>query len=466
MAISRFKLSAFLLSISYACIAFLILTYIDQERFENYVILISCTFIFQILMLKMSRIKLLSFSFFFLFSTYFFSFSYLYLEAFNYKFSGYMERDFALNKYGISAFLGGNSLAFWSMYAIYIGILIANFTCKIPKPEEIKLEIKDNNTMFIIGITMFVLSFPLDLFYIFINQLLAMMHGGYGAVHGFKVNYIILMFTYLLIPSIYLIIVSNKLSKKSSKILLILLLSYKLISMFTGLRAYNLISILVFLYLYSKSVTSFKIKFRYLPLIIISVFFMSNLLISIREMRQTGISFGELVEKLFSNNEVILSFMTEFGSTINIISYVYNISTDPTGGSQLFAGIASIIPGISVIFSNIDFDSMTIVGKYDTWNMGGSYIADFYFDFGYLGIIFSLFYGFIIHKVNNYIDTKILERNYVKIAFLIPILIEIIFTVRSTVGKLPRMIVWYTVIYFFVVYIVKKMRRVNKEYGK
>jgi hypothetical protein len=462
MAINRSKFLGVLISVFYAVI---VLTFmpIRVNWLEKYMLLLSITFIFQIIIMKLSKIKLLSISFLFLIFTYIFHFSHVLLLFFQYDFEPYYLRNLSINKYGVEAFLSLLELAFWFSYAVFLGFLLSNMKNNTLDNKKIKANIETNNFHFILGIILIVLSFPIDFFYMFIGRLIQSIQGGYLAVHEYEINYILRLVSYLLLPGVFLVITSSNISRSIQKLILILLISYKVVSMMTGLRAYNLISIIIFLYYYFK-INNMKIKLKHVMILGLSMLVLGNLLVVIREMRHSGIAASLILSEIFNiDNNIIFNLMQEFGGTINMVGYVYNNISEPSGGSQLISSIVSILPRVSTIFNYVNWSSMSIVDKLDTWNMGGSFIADFYFDFGYWGILMSGLYGFIIQKVDDYINFEILRTNYIKAAFFIPILIEIIFTVRSSTAKLPRMIVWYSLLFLAIKSLTKLMIKVGSR---
>lgn len=459
----------FIYSIFYAVFLILFVFGISKCDIAEWIrycsLLLTITFIFQMIMLKKFSISLLSLSAIFITFTYIFHFSHVFLLSIGFDF-GYAEKFLAINVYGIETFKEAVELSILSVYVVFMGVLFANLKKTKTKKdiENIKNEINVDKLHFALGVAFLVLSIPVDFIYIFLGQLRAMMASGYLAVHEYEVNYIARLISYLMMPGVFLIITSKQISRNKSKVILIIFIIYKLLSMLTGLRAYNLISIIVITLLYYKNVTNFKMKFRNICLLFILSIPLGALLISIRDLRVDGINIGLLFSEMSNiKNNIYLNLMAEFGITINLVSVVYQSITVPTGGSQIFSGIASIIPGISKIFDSINWDSMNIATALDVWKMGGSYIADFYFDFGYWGIIGCGIYGYLIHKINNFVEFNMSIKRYDKVALLIPVLVEIIFTVRSSTSKLPRMVVWYVLIYLFVEFIVKLVIRKKRS---
>lgn len=464
------NLFCFISSIFYASILLLCVFGISEFELSEWIrycsLLLLLTFIFQMVMLKKSSVNLLSLSVIFLIFSYIFHFSHVFLVSIGFNFVGYTERWLGINTYGTETFKRAVELSIFSTYFVYIGILMANLNVFKSKRYIQNKEIKVNSEKLylFLGVIFLVLSIPVDFIYIFLGQIRAMLSSGYLAVHEYEVNYIAKLVSYLLMPGVFLIITSKQINNNKRKIILIMFIIYKLLSMLTGLRAYNLISILLILLLYYINVKKLKVRFRYVLLFIILSIPISALLITIRNIRADGINFSLLFSEIFNiSNNIYLNLMAEFGMTINLVSVVYQSMTAPSGGLQFFSGIVSIIPGISMIFNDINWDSMAIATAFDVWHMGGSYIADFYFDFGYWGILGCGFYGYIIHKINNYIDNKISIKRYDKVALLIPIVVEVLFTVRSTASKLPRMAVWYVVIYLVAEFFVKMIIQSRKN---
>lgn len=455
-----------ILCIIISCIYFTVLPIIVKSindynleqwvKYTSYILIL--TLCIQFFLMKVSGVKFISLASYFLLSTYIFHFSQVFLMSINYDF-GDLAYSIAVNRYGLESFKKSIEFCIYSSYGLYLGMLLANFSYKkinkVPKVPKVPR----NKRFLILGIIFILIAFPIDFFVIFIPQIKNMLTGGYLGVHDIDIGIILKSISYLLFPGVYLVATSSLVDKRKSKIIVCIYIIYKLISMITGLRAYNLMNIVLMIYLYCKSNEDFRFNTKYVFIALIVSILGINLLNSIREIRISGINILVLIKNLFDfQHNIIFELMSEFGITINVVTDVIINNLNPKMGAQILSGIASIVPGVSYIFPSIDWQSINIAEALNVWNWGGSYIADFYFDFGNGGIIACGIYGYLILKINTYVDAMILEKNYEKIAFISPIIIEIMFTIRSSIYKIPRMVCYYCIVYA----LIKLIANINK----
>ncbi|MGQ4670797.1 O-antigen polysaccharide polymerase Wzy [Bacillus toyonensis] len=256
--------------------------------------------------------------------------------------------------------------------------------------------------------------------------------------------------------------VANKNKRWNAQFILGIYIAYKFITMLTGMRAYAILNILIMLYLYHSSVKKFNRKLVLFGMVI--GYFILSLFIAIRNTRSYGLSFEMIYEGMLSSQgNPILGTFEEFGLTINVVCEVVrnvgdNGLVDYANGMQIVTSIMSAIPFVSSIFGNINFTEYNLIERLDIWHLGGSYIADFYFDFGTKGIFGIAIYGFLIQLFSQYIEKNLKQMNYYKVAMFIPAGIDIIFSVRSTITKIPRVLLWIPIFMWLLEKIVTRKR--------
>lgn len=270
---------------------------------------------------------------------------------------------------------------------------------------------------------------------------------GYATVKAGNMDIYLVLFGRLLMVAFILMIMRTRNSFKRIMILGFGILLYTL-AMISGERAYNLISIGVLLYVYFISSNKTMIRIRYFAMISILGIALIIFLNTIRLTRENGMNLDLLLGSLReASSSPILSLINEFGISENVMAKICAEMQSINHGLQLLTAFIIVIPGISYIFP-IDYTGLTLAGKFDAHYLGGSFIADFYFDFGELGILFSILYGILMAKFFYYYTDAIKRHKYFMVAYLSPILIELIFTIRSTTYKIPRLIVFYSIIFF------------------
>ncbi|MDA1602347.1 O-antigen polysaccharide polymerase Wzy [Bacillus cereus group sp. RP37] len=453
------------LYLGYIGILWLILKRTEGLSYEKWMIYINATLLItifiQLIFMKYLRINIISIAGMFLIFSYVFHFSHLFLLSINYSFVD-LAYGVGLYKYGEDIYRAVMNFSMLSVASLFLGMMLAKKSKGKENPSISVKGINKNQQYYgVLGAILLVVSLPIDLYLLF-NQIKQMGAGGYSSVHEFGVNLGLRYVSYLVNPAIFLLMVSNKNHKWKAKCILIIYILYKFITMFTGMRAYAILNILIMLYLYHSSVKKFNRKFVILGSFI--GYFILSLFIVIRNTRSYGLSFDKIYEGLLSNqSNPILGTLEEFGLTINVVCEVIekvgsNGLVDYAGGMQIVTASMSAIPFVSSIFSNINFTEYNLIERLDIWHLGGSYIADFYFDFGTKGIFGIAIYGFLIQLFSQYIEKNLKQMNYYKVAMFIPAGIDIIFSVRSTITKIPRVLLWIPIFMWLLEKIVTRKR--------
>ena len=143
--------------------------------------------------------------------------------------------------------------------------------------------------------------------------------------------------------------------------------------------------------------------------------------------------------------------MAEFGGTQNVVCQVVStFGGTAAGGKQLLGSILSIIPGISSIVT-MDFSKMSLESAMNSHAIGGTYIGDLLFDFGSPGLFWSaIILGIVFFEIYELYEKSIVRSNYFYVALLAPIIVDLIFCVRSSMAKMPRMTIWYLVLFLLL----------------
>lgn len=315
------------------------------------------------------------------------------------------------------------------------------------KSEASNIKLLNPNYKFVT--ILFVIGFIFDFIYnIYISLTL-----GYG---GTEASIVITLFRQLslLFPAGFaLYITRDSIPLKNKTIVFAFFVSYKIFCMLTGYRAYALINIVLSIILYNQTCKTYNLSFKSLIVLVAGGLFGSSFLTAIRDTRQNGVDIDAVANSLIDTNlDSLLNIAAEFGITLNVICVVLR-ETNGIGvyGGQLITSLLSIIPGIKAILPGVDFDKLILDTALDIHQLGGSYISDLLFDFGASNIFFaSIFLGVFLCKVFRNFEVSISNRNSVYVAFMFPIIVDIIFCVRSSLAKMPREVVWYFIIFYIL----------------
>lgn len=378
--------------------------------------------------------------------SYLFNFGQIFVEAAGYEMPELILTQSIWRNTGV---YHAGTLALESIAGLYIGIIFYyTFIKKDTALEENPEDVVEPRMSFIL-ILLF-LGLVSDLTYtIHISFTL-----GYGEVEERDpVFNLIRLFSYFLPTAIALILTRQRTSLDTKTTVLVFFLFYKFISIFSGYRGYPVINIILILYLYFRVCRSIKITLGKVAILIGAGVLGISLLVAIRETRVSGVDVGLIIDIITdSDNNVFLNMLAENGVTLNpLCAVVDEMNGKGVGGGQLITSMMSIIPGVRGIFPNIDYDSFSLDAVLDMRHFGGSYVSDLCFDFGEVGLIpSSIVLGLVLSACIGAFDTALIEKRYVYVSFMFPIIVDLFFCIRSTLSKMPRNMVWFFVIFYIL----------------
>ena len=409
-------------------------------------ILILIVLLIQLVFVKVLKYSFFSISVIFLVLSYLFHLSYQFLLLINFDF-GVMSYAIPTSRYGYEVFRAAVEYSLKSIIMLFLGMMIL-----MPQSSKYKVVSVDrsrsNEFNKVLGIILILIALPVDI-YVRLIKIQGMLAGGYVGViensGGVVFSYLSYL-SYLLLPGVFLLLVSIKNNIMLTRLIAVVFIFYSFLETFTGHRAYTILQIILFIYLYYNSIE--KPKLKTLIFSGIASYITLSWFIVIRNNRADGLKLSSILEIFNQDNNVILNTLTEFGFSINIVSITIYQEVDHIFGSQIIYSILAVMPKVSELFNQ--YNNYNIYSALDLSRYGGSYIGDFNFDFGSFGVIVALIYGLIIQRLNNFVDKCLIEKDYFKIALVLPLITDILFTVRSGTYKLFRVFIWTsTIILFF-----------------
>lgn len=290
-------------------------------------------------------------------------------------------------------------------------------------------------------------------------------------------SYIVNFFYTLMIPAIVLALVAFKDSRW--KVIFFIFTGVYIILYFSSGSRYQVVVflmglIIIFHYYYKK----IKVKNALITCIIgYLLIFICSIMSEMRIlMNHTSYSFAEIIIKsidityksnIFSKvlsitGQQIITITTVFEHCPNDINYSY--------GLYYLMGIARIIPNIFGGENKLITDSIdTMFHIYFTksYGMGSSFIAEAYYNFGYLLVFVMIFYGFLIERLCRYTIKYTDENNVFGLYVCFYFTCTTFFYVRSDARFLLRGYIFYCLSIFIIVKIVQnifiKNSKVEKE---
>lgn len=256
-----------------------------------------------------------------------------------------------------------------------------------------------------------------------------------------------------------LLLVALKKQPQKQYILFVSIIGYILIMMVSGIRSENVgyLAVFVFIYLQSRTV---PIKFRQIILYAFLGFWGLTFIVAVGQFRlyteKNLNTFLELIDHLVTKENVILGLFDtcgDTGYTAHETIHAYLPKFGPTYGDAYYKGITAIIPNLMpsiVDIGAITEESSTPIklqksgvlnSSYE--NIGGSFLAELYMNFGIVGgIIMCFAFGIFFGWVGRVSSIAFITNNNYQLIIMIPIMLASIYWVRSYFGGGVREAVW------------------------
>ena len=252
-------------------------------------------------------------------------------------------------------------------------------------------------------------------------------------------------------------------SKEKNKKLMVFGLSsaWYVITMLSGSRIYAVISICVLLYCYLRTNEKNSIS-KYLFYIFLSLIFLA-LLNTIMRVRTMGtVTIGAVVREFINpSSNMLLGALEEFGGsayTVKIgfeqipavISYNYGLSY-----IDAVTLVGLNIGGIlNSIINNLSFTNLFTI-KY---SYGGSYIAELYYNFGWISLLIAPFWGMLLVRISDRLNKYVVSKNYFKASYLVMLFYGFLLWIRGYANAMSRGAIWGALL---ILMVSKTIRRKN-----
>lgn len=406
---------------------------------------------------KVLKEKLISIKILFLIFIYIFNFGNLIVNLINEN-AQYKVYDF-LHYYSQDSNIKAILFSFITINFMLLGSLIyskkTNHKVKdrLLKTETInfKFESKENLVLLrLFSIIILIFTFPFEL-YISINKLLIAINQGYLATYDFYFPGILIQLSQFYIIGLILLAISFKESKKISNCIFALITIYQCFVMITGNRGMQTIAlclIILIYFLYFQKI-NFKSMVILISLGIMGIFAIT----SISQIRVQGYSSlsNFIVELLNVKNNPIIAAFDEFGFTLyttslSIAQVPY--ATPFTFGLTYLASFSNVLPNVSEFtrFLN-DFSCFTV--HLDGGSIGGSIIAELYYNFSYFGCILGLLIGYYSNFLSDIFISSLKNNEFYIFSFCIMPSISLMWWVRDSFQNIPRLFV-YSFLFLFI----------------
>lgn len=392
--------------------------------------------------LNNKNISLFSVSGFFIFFTYIFHFGHTYIyildSNYTYNISNILQNDYN-NAINALVFI------FITIPFVIFGIGLTSYYVSKKKSYYVPLK---KNTYLLMSILIIIICFPIRL-YIDINKIILFFQEGYNLSRTFQLNGILNQFASFYFVGFILLIIIFKNKKRIASVFTIFLLFYQCITMLTGNRGIQLISIVFTMYIYYKFIRK-PTKYDFISLCIIAIIGMKFLTIMSVQRADGFENPLNLLSLLFSfDNRVILSVLEEFGYTLQTIVLEFRNNITHTFGLTYLYSLFTIFPNVGSFLNNITYNAC-FVNALNYPKIGGSYIGELYFNFGFFAPLFSILLGFLVGLASEKIEEYINNNKLLQTSFLIMPCITILWWVRNYFKDMPREFIWGLIFFTFL----------------
>ncbi|SHJ79160.1 O-antigen polysaccharide polymerase Wzy [Clostridium amylolyticum] len=274
------------------------------------------------------------------------------------------------------------------------------------------------------------------------------------------------------IPSLFILLIANSHKKKKWYIYSGIFFIYIIIVFILGRRGENSIYLLGYILIWHNLIS--PITGKKLVKILIFGFIMIFILAIISQVRaylNTG-NIIEIISNLILNLdllEFIRDMFGEFGITLLVPATI--IDKVPSAipfynGKSILNFFLLMIPNVfwdinpGLIDGTLEGIVSPFIRQGTLGGVGGSFVAEIYYNFGYFGYVTFPLIGVFLHKLNNILSLKTKKINKLNFFFSIYLFTVVIWVIRSemmTVGK---------EILYFAVFPIALIKLVNKLISK
>lgn len=316
----------------------------------------------------------------------------------------------------------------------------------------------------------FFVKFALDITTLFIS-----FTAGGNAARVFVNSFpnILLFYGKISLLGFALLLVAWKKQPKKQKRLFFFIIGYILIMMLSGIRSENVGYLSIFLFVYLQSRLT-PLNVRQVLTYGVAGFFGLTFIVAVGQFRSytdKGLnSFMELSENLLTEENVLLGLFDTCGDTGYTAQETINEylpKFGPSYGDAYYKGITAVVPNLLpfiIDLGKITEESSTPIKLQKTGvlnsgyvNIGGSFFAEQYLNFGIVGGIFICFlWGMFFGYVGKISAVSFETNNIYQLIITIPLMLASIYWVRSYFGGGIREAIWDILM---GLYLFKKCKR-------
>lgn len=293
----------------------------------------------------------------------------------------------------------------------------------------------------------------LPMLYIDINKIILYINGNYLDTFELGIPsflYIIASFSDI---GIIMLLIGNKSNNRKVLLLLVLATIYKGALMFTGGRGEPILYLLTLYFIYFNFIRIKKIKSYKIPLYLLLIYIVGFLTTFVSQTRMMSIDNIHMFMDVFKNIFVDFSpfsVIAEFGVTIitlGISIEFFSSNNDFQYGLNYLLSLLNIFPNIGGL---LDFTIPKTIYIYNYPEhlrsyLGGSYLGEAFYSFGYFGMVFITFIGMSISYISLKCQELFLKQKYIQLSVLLILFPNLLWWTRAYFADMVREFTWISI---------------------
>ncbi len=406
----------------------------------------------QIISLKLEN-KLLTFGGIFIILSYLIHCSYVILLGLDVVPSNSAIYIVHLNRHGISSFISASKFAINSISMFFIGYIAASNKSKNVNNKTIQLDKKTAKFMKSYGITsalLFGIIYYLSTFFAVFSVFNVGSYSLLAELKNLSLYDISLNLQPFFFSSLFLLAVYYKFIGRRSIVnfLIVIFVISILFSFLSGSRIRGTLILIVIFILWFNYVETLSWK-KIIVICFAALFFLQTF-IAIRMTRQSGFSINNIFNAYFNiENNIFYETLQEFGVSIFVTAGFMGNGLTGEWWEFVVKELGSILPKVSKWGGIIFKVPMDRTGFENIYHLGTTYIADFYFYFGFWGQYVMALYGMWLAFIDNKIEKWQSKFNYIAICIAIPGINSVLSSVRSPALLGIKLFLYSYLIYIF-----------------
>jgi len=430
----------------------------NQDKFDLITYLAFFQLLISVLLIAYINKKLFTIAALFLILSFLFHFGQSIIISFGFN-DVYAHRN-VLSETSYELYIKSEIFTFISHFFLTIGMVYApNFyqkTLSNEHEEDIMLR-----KLKIISLTVICISI-IPLIYLDILKLLAVRTSGYlstYSTYSSGINKYLGLIAQFCRPAITMFLISIKKENKKNKIIFILSSIYYIVMMLSGDRGTNMIYLLANIFVYYKIIK--QVKVRTIIYASIAGYILLGFISSINILRSSAdMSFEAFISyfAIRSKDGIIYSTLREFGGTIKTLCYAIQFIPSYTnynyGLTYIFSWliISPVLPEKIINLFNTNFTFVNAFPESYQYSLGGSYLGELFFNFGWIGSFFAIFIGAFVGFINNLIENSIKKNNWLIFSICMILFPNLLLWIRGYFVELIFKVFWlgfFTLIMYY-----------------